>query len=128
MPARERESRPHTLPGRRPHVQKEQIVKDPEWHAVKTAVARKLSTKPQLLRFFRSRRQTPFFKEFFRGRLDMAQGRGSEKFDALTNGYLNPDSPTYNPELFDYAGPILMVITAETQQFAPRQQRRSTRG
>ena len=122
MPAREKEPKSRALPGRKPPIHREQVSRDPQWQTIKEIVSRKFQAEPDLLRLFRSKQQSQFFREFFRGRLDIVQDRGSARFDALTNRYLNPVLPSYNPGLFDQAGPILMTITAETQKLAPRHQ------
>lgn len=120
MPVRERDTTAHALPGRTPPIEREQSVRDPEWSSMKTTINRKFKTEPELRRLFRQRQQAPFFRAFFRGRLDITLGRGSEQFDTLIDRYLNPNLPTYNPDLFDIAAPILKTITAETQKLAPR--------
>ncbi|MBI2026010.1 MAG: hypothetical protein HYT06_01370 [Candidatus Levybacteria bacterium] len=96
------------------------------WIEISGTIQRTFDDQPDLLMLFR-RKKGGFFREFFDGRYDKSMGKGSERFDALTDKYLNPNSASYNPDLFDRAGPILMVITAETDRMSQAKRLMDTR-
>lgn len=101
---------------------KTEIPPDPRsraWTTINGVIQKTFGDQPGLLTLFR--RQNPFFRRFFDGRYDISMGIGPSNFETLVQEYLNDsNSPSYNPDLFDNAAPILRTITAETQKLAPR--------
>lgn len=100
---------------------KTEVPPDPRskaWITVNGVIQKKFVDQPDLLTLFR--RQNPFFRRFFNGRYDISMGIGPSNFETLVQEYLNdPNSPSYNPDLFDHAAPILRTITAETDRMSP---------
>ena len=117
MSVRERESHRHILPGQRPERPLSPTQRD--WKTVQTTIKNNFREDLEMLRLFR--RKKPFFKEFFMASRELDVEKKPGRFQTLQAKYLNePSLPTYNPDLFNIAGPILKGITAETVTFSKR--------
>ncbi len=108
---------------------KTEIPPDPRsraWTTINGVIQKTFGEQTDLLTLFR--RQNPFFRRFFDGRYDISMGIGPSNFETLVQEYLNDsNSPSYNPDLFDRAAPILRTITAETDRMSPSKRGTGTR-
>lgn len=109
----EREKHIHKLPGQRPYLERKiypvgYIPERPEF--MNDMILDKFNDNPDLLEFYKSEKK--FYLKFFDVRKDIAQGKGSVRFNRFVARYGNEDSKYFKAERFSEGKPILDYINS----------------
>ena len=92
---------------------------DLHWNTIQTIITNSLNDNRDMIRLFKGNKL--FFREFYDGRREKTLTGKSDNFERLQYEHLeDSSSPKYDPEFFDQAGPILKIITAETDKLRKR--------
>lgn len=108
MPLIERERHVHRLPGQRPKLERKIFpvgyipASMQQMHEI---IIEQFRDNSEMLVFYRANRS--FYRSFFNARSDVAQKRGSERFNRFLSKYDHEDSKYYKEERFTVGKPIL---------------------
>lgn len=109
MSVREREPHFHRLPGgQRLHPERKIFPVGyipSSWPQMNEVITEQFRDNPDTLAFYKANKR--FYISFFNARSDIAQHRGSERFNRFVARYATEDSKFYKPERFTIGKPIL---------------------